>query len=322
MIDYTYLKYFIGSATVIACYLFRRWLQGGTCYSKARLDGKTVVITGANCGIGKETALDMAIRGATVVMACRDVQRSQSSLHEIREKSRNSNVFLMTLDLSSLESIRKFVDSFLSEYKQLHILINNAGVFFPFHQATSDGFEMNFGVNHLGHFALTNLLLERMVVSGAARIINVSSNAYKMCKELKLDGINTEKDYKGYDAYGYSKLANIMFTKELSRKLEGTNVTSYAVNPGFVLTNITRNFKFKTWQLILFWLPQRIICKSVEQGAQTTIYCAVQEGIENQSGMYFSDCALYDVTDLAKDAGMSKKLWEFSEETTHVKFPL
>lgn len=324
MLDCCFLQYIIPVALVL-CYILRKWLNGGTCRSTARLDGKTVLITGANSGIGKETAVDMATRGATVIMACRDMKRSEPVLKEVRAESGSSKVFLMKLDLASLQSIREFVTAFLASYDKLHILINNAGLFSNSFKTTVDGFELNTGVNHFGHFALTNLILERIVQSVPSRIVNIASDAYKMAdKSIDPEKLHLEENFvKGILGYGKSKLCNILFTSELARKLEGTGVTTYSLMPGVIGTNIFSNYEFKNkLHESIFRFFGFFLFKSLKQGAQTSIYCAVEENIENKSGLYFKDCAVKELDSYAKDAGMAKKLWEYSEEKTFVKYPL
>ena len=176
--DCCYINYVIVAGIIIILYLLRQWMKGTKCYNIVRLDGKAVIITGANTGIGKETAVDLAKRGAIVVMACRDMKRGEAALKEVKNRSGSSEVFLKVLNLASLTSIHEFSKSFLAEYSQLHILINNAGVFQCPFTKTEEGFEMQIGVNHFGHFALTNLLLGRIVESAPSRIINVSSKAH------------------------------------------------------------------------------------------------------------------------------------------------
>jgi len=291
------------------------------CQSNRRLDGKTVVITGANTGIGKETAIDLALRGATVVMACRDLERGNSALKEVQEKSQNDNVSLKILDLSSLQSVREFSSSFLAEHEQLHVLVNNAGVGACPLATTEDGFEMQFGVNHLGHFALTNLLLPQMVESSPSRIVNVSSRAsQRWMADINFDDINSEQSYSRFGAYCQSKLANVLFTKELQRRLSTTGVTAYALHPGVVLTEIGRHANSFLWSAVKLIGP--LFLKTPCEGAQTTVYCAVQEDMEGLSGSYFVDCAVQGTTKKSNDEGLAKKLWELSEQMTGVDFPL
>lgn len=176
----------------------RRYFAGGVCRSKARLDGKTVIITGANTGIGKETAIDLASRGAKVILACRDVMRAERAATDIMKKSNNQNIVVKIVDLASLDSIRKFADNINKSEPKIDILINNAGIMMCPYWKTQDGFEMQFGVNHLGHFLLTNLLLDKIKSSAPARIINVSSRAHTRTDKLDFDDLNSEKKLQQY----------------------------------------------------------------------------------------------------------------------------
>ena len=208
--------------------------------SQARLDGKTVIITGANSGIGLETAVDLAKRNARVILACRSVERGEKAAVEVRKRSGNDNVMFRQLDLASLDSVRKFVDKVLKEEPRIDILINNAGVLYLSRTLTQDGFEMQFGVNHLGHFLLTNLLLDRIKEAPSARIVNVSSVAHAFGK-IDFDNLNCEKAFSRWGAYGTSKLANILFTRSLAKRLKGTNVTVNSLHPGTITTELSRN---------------------------------------------------------------------------------
>lgn len=214
------------------------------CRSKAKLSGKTVIITGANTGIGKETAIDLAKRKADrVILACRNDSLGKKAVEDVKKASRNENVEYRHIDLASLASVRKFAQGILDEGIPVDILINNAGIMRCPYWKTEDGFEMQFGVNHLGHFLLTNLLLERIKQSPNARIVNVSSKAYLRCSGINFDDINSEKSYDPGKAYGQSKLANILFTKVLAEKLRGTSVTTNTLHPGVIWTELGRHME-------------------------------------------------------------------------------
>ena len=230
-----------GILTLGGAYLLRRWAAGGVCTSKARLDGKTVIITGANSGIGLETAVDMAKRNARVILGCRSVERGERAAVEVRKRSGNDNVVFVQLDLASLDSVRKFAAKILEEEPRVDILINNAGVMMiQKRQLTKDGFEMQFGTNHLGHFLLTNLLLDRIKEAPSARIVNVSSIAYRF-GTMNIDNLNSERSYSPIGAYGQAKLANILFTRGLAKCLRGTNVTTNALHPGGIRTGLQQH---------------------------------------------------------------------------------
>ena len=223
-----------GTLGLTCTYFIRRWAAGGVCRSQAKLDGKTVIITGANTGIGLETAVDLAKRNARVILACRSVERGEKAAVEVRTRSGNDNVVFGQLDLASLDSVRKFSDKILEEEPRIDVLINNAGVMaIPERTLTQDGFEMQFGVNHLGHFLLTNLLLDRIKEAPSARIVNVSSGAHKI-GGIDFDNLNSELSYSPWTAYGTSKLANILFSRSLMKRLEGSNVTVNALHPGVI----------------------------------------------------------------------------------------
>uniref|UniRef100_A0A8K9UP47 Retinol dehydrogenase 12 n=1 Tax=Oncorhynchus mykiss TaxID=8022 RepID=A0A8K9UP47_ONCMY len=261
-------------------YLFRR-----TWSSTDRLDGKTVLITGANTGIGKETALDLAKRGARIIMACRDMEKAEGALKEVIEGSGSQNVVIKKLDLSDTKSIRQFAETInKGERRQLNILINNAGVMVCPHGKTADGFEMQIGVNHMGHFLLTHLLVDLIKRSTPARIINVSSMAHSW-GTINLDDINSEKGYDKKKAYSQSKLANVLFTRSLAKKLQGLGLsTTLHATTGFLKGT----------------------------GVTTTIYCAVAPELETESGGYYSDCAPANCSSSASDDDTAQKLWELS----------
>ena len=211
------------------------------CYSKARLNGKTAIITGANTGIGLETAVDFAERNGRVILACRSKERGEAAVEQVKRRSGNNNVVFMQLDLASLDSVRNFATSVLDKEARIDILVNNAGIMACPYMKTADGFEMQFGVNHLGHFLLTNLLLDRLKEAPAARIVNVSSSAHQRGK-INFEDLNSTKNYIPWSAYGQSKLANVLFTRSLAKHLEGTNVITNALHPGVIRTELARHF--------------------------------------------------------------------------------
>lgn len=215
-------------------------MQGGQYKKETRIDGKVVVITGANSGIGKETAIDLAKRGGKIYIACRNQQRGEDALKEIKDVSGSNNVHFLQLDLSSMESIREFSRKFHGLESQLHILINNAGVMACPKALTKDGFELQIGTNHMGHFLLTNLLLDLLKQSSPSRVV-VLSSLFHWYGRINKEDLNSEKSYWKWISYGQSKLANILFTRELSRKLEGTGVTANVLHPGVVKTELMKS---------------------------------------------------------------------------------
>ena len=249
----TYPYNIIAGAVVVSFGLYllaRRYVGGGVCRSKARLDGKTVIITGGNTGIGRETAIDLAGRNARVILACRSVEKGEKAAVEVKEKSGNDDVAFYQLDLASLTSVRQFAAKVLEEEPRIDILINNAGVMGCPYSKTEDGFEMQFAVNHLSHFLLTHLLLDRLKEAPSARIVVVTSTLYKRCPGIRFDDINSEKPYPQKSrilaprgCYAHSKLANILFTQALAERLEGTKVTVNAISPGVCQSDLGRHLK-------------------------------------------------------------------------------
>ena len=224
--------------------LFRRYRSWRICRSKAVLNGKTVIITGANTGIGFETAVDLAKRNARIILACRSVEKGEKAAVEARKRSGNENVIFAQLDLSSLDSVRQFAAKIIEEEPKIDILINSAGIITSSTITTADGFEPHMGVNHLGHFLLTNLLLTHMKKAPSARIVVVTSSLHKNCGAFDFENMNVvdPKRYVGHTnvAYCQSKLANVLFVRVFANRLKDTTVTVNAVHPGFVKTSLGR----------------------------------------------------------------------------------
>ena len=306
----------IGIIFVTTVVLVRRYFNGGVCYSKELLDGKTVIITGANTGIGKQTAINLAKRSAKVIIACRSVERGKQAERDIRNLSKNENVHFRLLDLASFASIRKFCSEVLAEEPRLDILINNAGIMRCPYWKTEDGFEMQFGVNHLGHFLLTNLLLDRIKEAPAGRIVVVSSLAHKRAKEINFDDINSTQSYDRKFAYGQSKLANNLFTIALHKRLAETSVIVNCLHPGIIYTELGRYMKISLWMKILLLPVGLLILKTPWQGAQTTIYCAIDKEVDGVSGFYFADCKRKEPAPQALDELAAEKLWSLSVKLT------
>eukprot|EP00076_Gallus_gallus_P031301 XP_015156814.1 retinol dehydrogenase 12 isoform X1 [Gallus gallus] len=278
------------------------------------LTGKTVIVTGANSGIGKCVAMDLARRNARTILACRSRERGQAAAEEIRAATGNPNVVLRLLDSSSLASVRAFAREVLREEKRLDVLVNNAGVTgLPF-ALTPEGLERTFATNYLGPFLLTNLLLDLMKASAPARIVTVSSFRHSAgtadCRFLTGRARPDSFDH----IYNSTKLMNVLHTAEMAQRLQGTGVTANSLNPGVVSTGIMRNFSLVVRGLFFLISP---FIKSAEQGAVSTIYCAVSEEVSGISGKYFdSDCSLTLPSAAARDAGLARKLWEESERLT------
>ncbi|XP_060538295.1 dehydrogenase/reductase SDR family member 13-like [Pantherophis guttatus] len=300
-----------GAALLLGLYALLHYYLGVAtrCRNAVSLRGKTVLITGGNSGIGKATAVDLARRGARVVLACRDKARGESAVYDIRRESGNSEVILMILDLGSLNSVRAFAQSFLESEPRLDILINNAGVFMT--GQTADGFDQAFQVNHLAHFLLTHLLLDRLKRSAPSRVVTVVSSMHVFGKiDFQTIHKPVEGIWKAPLSYGNSKLANILHVRELANQLEGTNVTCYAAHPGAVRTEIGRSIP---WWLHWSFSFMQLFSRDCDAAAQTSIYCATEEGIERLSGRYFVDCQAKVPSPQARDDQLAKKLWEFSE---------
>nr|XP_008506091.1 PREDICTED: retinol dehydrogenase 12 [Equus przewalskii] len=285
----------------------RKFFAGGVCRTTVQVPGKVVVITGANTGIGKETARELARRGARVYIACRDVLKGESAASEIRADTKNSQVLVRKLDLSDTRSIRAFAEGFLAEEKQLHILINNAGVMMFSHSKTTDGFEINLGVNHLGKCLWPE--------SAPARVVNLSSVIHHLGK-IHFHNFRGEEPYRWGFAYCHSKLANLLFTRELAKRIQGTGVTTYAVHPGIVRSELARH----SFLCCLFWRLFSYFLKSVQEGAQTSLHCALAEGLEPLSGKYFSDCKRTWVSPRARDNKTAQRLWNVSCELLGIQW--
>ncbi|KAF6352252.1 retinol dehydrogenase 12 [Rhinolophus ferrumequinum] len=281
----------------------RKFFAGGVCRTTVQLPGKVVVITGANTGIGKETARELARRGARVYIACRDVLKGESAASEIRADTKNSQVLVRKLDLSDTKSIRAFAEGFL------------AGVMMCPYSKTADGFETHLGVNHLGHFLLTHLLLERLKESAPARVVNLSSVVHYVGK-IRFHDLQGEKRYSRGFAYCHSKLANVLFTRELAKRLQGTGVTTYAVHPGIVRSQLVRH----SFLLCLLWRLFSPFLKSAWEGAQTSLHCALAEGLEPLSGKYFSDCTRTWVSPRARNNKTAERLWNVSCELLGIQW--
>ena len=294
-------------------FILRPYIAGCVCTSKARLDGKTAIITGSNTGIGKETALDLVRRGARVIMACRNLGKADAALKEIVEKSGNDNIVVKHLDLASLKSVREFADDINRNEDRLDILINNAGIFgLQNLTKTEDGLEMTMAVNHFGHFLLTNLLLELLKKSAPSRVVIVSSMGHWLAtKTGLLENMRDAKySYSFLDVYQESKLANILFARELARRLQDTNVTSNSLHPGVIATEIARHLP--NWLQVISAFTWPYFSKTAEQGAQTTIHLAVSEELEATSGLYFSNCQESPASETAQDDETAMKIWELS----------
>jgi NAD(P)-dependent dehydrogenase (short-subunit alcohol dehydrogenase family) len=281
------------------------------------LEGKTVLITGATAGIGEISARALARMGARVVIVGRSAQKCEATVESIRRESGNPDVEALVADLSSMSEVRRLAGEFLSKYDRLDVLLNNAGALFATRTETADGFERTFALNHLAYFLLTNLLIDRLKASAPSRIVNVASEAHRFAPGgLNFNDLQTEKRYRGFRVYGASKLANILFTRELDRRLEGTGVTANCLHPGFVATNFTSGNGMLGW---VFRRMASLFAIPPEQGAQTSIYLASSPEVAGVSGGYFDKCKPREPQLAGRNDKAARTLWEVSEELTGLK---
>jgi retinol dehydrogenase-14 len=279
--------------------------------------GKVCMVTGASSGIGKATALGLARKGATVVLVCRDKSRGEAVLEEMKQRYENCSADLLIAELSSQESIRALVRQFINKYEKLHVLINNAGVYFTKRRVTIDGIETVFAINYLAPFLLTNLLLAILKKSAPARIINVAG-AHHTKGIINFDDLQGEQDFSGSRAIAQSKLAEVIFTYELARRLEGTRVTANCADPGMVATNLVD--KDEDLPKIVKYLFKLIkpFLKSPEKGAETSIYLATSPEVEDITSRYFVNKKIVSSSPQAHDIATAKQLWEVSATLTHI----
>ncbi len=282
---------------------------------KSSMQGKICMVTGANSGIGKATALALAQMGATVVMVCRDRARGEQARSEITTKSRNNAVELLQADLSSQQSIRQLVETFQQHYTHLHVLINNAGAAFPGRRESVDGVEMTLAVNYLAPFLLTNLLLDVLKASAPARIVNVSSGSHK-AGYIKLDNLQSKNPYRSMKVYGQAKLAVVLFTYELARRLEGTGVTVNCLHPGFVATHFGQRDAGPAFRLLVKVIGS--FGTSPEKGAKTSIYLASSPEVEGVTGKYFVKSIPRRSAAISYDESLQRHLWEQSAKLVNV----
>jgi len=279
------------------------------------MGGKVVLLTGGTSGIGKAGAVALAAMGATVVVTGRSAERGAAAVAEIKAQSGNETVELMLADLSAQSEVRRLAAEFLERYERLDVLVNNAGLVSSKRTETPDGLETTFAINHLAPFLLTNLLLDRMQESGAGRIVTTSSEAQRWGR-IDFDDLQSKRKYGGMSVYGMTKLANVMFTRELAARLEGTGVTANCFHPGAVNTNFGQNNNGPMTLLFRVFKP---FMRSSEQGADTLIWLASVPEVEGVSGKYFSDRKETSAPKIAYDLIALRKLWEISADLTGLK---
>ena len=278
--------------------------------SNTSMHGKICMVTGATAGIGEVTAQALARMGADVILVGRSQQKCADTVTRIKEKTGNSSVECLLADLSSQAQIRELVAQFHNRYDRLDVLVNNAGGAFIWRQESVDGIEMTFALNHLNYFLLTNLLLDTIKNSSPARIVNVSSNSHYGAN-INFEDLEGKRKYWWNTAYGQSKLANVMFTYELARRLEGTKVTVNALNPGFVATDIGKNNGWYT-RLVLWFL--RLWALTPQEGARTNVYLASSHEVEGVTGKYFFKEKQVESDPASYDLEAARRLWEVSAE--------
>ena len=284
--------------------------------SLTNMQGKVCIVTGANSGIGKATAMGLAHMGATVVMVCRDQARGEEAQNEIKEQSGNDAVDLMLADLSSQASVHDLAENTQQRYQHIHVLINNAGGISLTRRETTEGFEMTFAVNYLAPFLLTNLLLDRLKASAPSRIVNVSSDSHQS-GYIRMDDLELKKGYRIMRAYGQSKLALVLFTYELARRLQGTGVTANCLHPGFTATNIGQNGVGKVGRSITKLIFSRLGI-SPEEGAKTSIYLASSPDIEGITGKYFVKSIPVRSAPISYDETLQRQLWDETTKLVHL----
>ncbi len=295
------------------------------------LSGKLALVTGASGGLGAETARALAARGAQVVLTARDLAKAGAAAQAIRDET-GAQVEVEELELDSLASVRAFAQRFLSRHDALHLLVNNAGVMACPESKTQDGFELQFGTNHLGHFVLTNLLAPALLRAAPARIVSLSSRGHQQ-SPVRFDDLAFEKEpYDKWVAYGQSKTANVLFAVELERRLGGRGVHAYAVHPGVIPTDLSRHMAKEDFEHVRQRGGGKLQLKTVASGAATSVYAATAPELEGRGGLYLEDCHVAEIDDgsearsgvraYAVDPDAAKRLWTLSEELVGQVFDL
>jgi len=284
--------------------------------SPGPMDGKICMVTGATSGIGEATALALAQQGATTIVVGRNAKKCEKTVKRIKAKTDNSFVEYLIADLSSQKDIHQLAEEFKRRCQHLDVLVNNAGGKFVERRVTVDGYEWTFAVNHLAYFLLTNLLLDQLRASEKGRIINVASGAHGGVSGVDFDDLQSEKEYVGKQAYAQSKLANILFTYELSRRVEGSGLTVNALHPGGVITNFCRNNGWKSW---LKHVTAHLLARDLvgpTEGAKTSVYLATSPEVEGVTGKYFGDKKPINSSKASYDREAATRLWNVSLELT------
>jgi retinol dehydrogenase 12 len=292
--------------------LLFRFLQILKRQNITNMTGKTVLVTGSSSGIGFETAKELARQSAEVILVARSESKLKEAIEAIKVATGNDKLRYYTADFSSQKSIRELAKQVKKDYTKLDVLVNNAGGVFPEFKLSEDGLEMTIATNHFAYFLLTNLLLDLLKNAESARIVSVASGSHYQGK-IDFESFKKEKGYFIMKAYAQSKLANVLFTKELAERLKGTRVTANCLHPGFVSTQIGN--KDTSWYASLFWtLATKIGGLSVHDGAKTSVYLASSSTVNGISGKYFDKCKVKEESALAKDPKLQKELWKVSEQ--------
>ncbi|MBW2387007.1 MAG: SDR family oxidoreductase [Deltaproteobacteria bacterium] len=278
------------------------------------MTGKQVMVTGCTAGLGRAAAISLAKMGATLSLVCRNRDKGEDLISEIQRTSGREDCDLYVGDMNSLSDIRAIAASFRKTDRALDVLFNNAGVVMLERTTTADGFETTFGVNHLAYFLLTVLLMDRLRASPTARVVNTASDAYKFSGgRLNFEDLQAEQKYSTFGAYGSSKLANILFTRELARRVRDSNVTVNAFHPGMVGSDFAKN---NGWVAQVAMTLLRPIARSPQKGAETGIYLCTSPEVEGRTGGYYFNCAIHDTRAAARDDDDALRLWEISEKLT------
>jgi retinol dehydrogenase-12 len=276
------------------------------------MHGRVCIVTGASSGIGRATARELAARGATVVLVCRDPERGARARAEVAAASPERQAYLELADLASQAEVRRLAVDLLAHHPAIHVLVNNAGVVNLRHTTTVDGIETVFAVNHLAYFLLTHLLQERLAASGGGRIVNVASEVHSM-GHVDFDDLGRERRYRAMQVYAQSKLANILFTYELARRLAGVDLTVNCLHPGAVATGLGQN-NGRLATLVTRVL--RPFFRTPEKGAATAVFLASSPEVADTSGRYFVDCRPKKTSDRSYDTAVAARLWDVSARLT------
>ncbi|WP_445665109.1 SDR family oxidoreductase [Fodinibius sp. AD559] len=278
------------------------------------LANKLCIVTGANSGIGKATARSFAADGAYVIMICRNEDRAKAARQDIIEDTGNTGIKIILADLAVQHDVRSAADQINQEFDQIDVLVNNAGLIANERKETIDGIEKTLAINHLAPFLLTNLLWDSLQQSKDARIINVSSEVHKVgAKVFDIENLQLTENYSAINAYGVSKLCNIMFTHELAKRTENSTITAYSLHPGVVRTQLAEE---AGWAMKFFYWIGKPFMRSPKSGAATTIYLTTSDEVTSMSGQYFKDKNVAEPADIAYNDDLTSKLWTRSEELT------